>query len=244
MSRRQGQTKINFSTKWKLLMFNLIIWRIEQKIWSQHKKCIKWSINKLLQAKKFLQTCAKSTDSDHYAHAQSDLGRWSPLIYLISSNDFVSGQPRPWSECADVQADLSLHCPYAWRHVFAWNSQTSSIIFWSQLRSFTTLIIHCKFQPLHFNTYLENDFSTFSYGVQIWLYPKKVKGQPMIIIWTNFPDAIYQDSALKLSWFWRRRSLNVFTIYGHGSHLVQMALNHLNKLSIPFRQKASCERSG
>ena len=32
-------------------------------------------------------------------------------------------------------------------------------------------------------------------------------------------DTIYQDS--KLSWFWRRRFLSLFTICGHGSHLVQ-----------------------
>ena len=36
-------------------------------------------------------------------------------------------------------------------------------------------------------------------------------------------NAIYQDSAPKLSWFWRRRFLSVSTIYGHGSHLVQFA---------------------
>ena len=33
------------------------------------------------------------------------------------------------------------------------------------------------------------------------------------------PNAIYQDSALKLSWFWKRRFLSVFTIYGHGGCL-------------------------
>ena len=33
------------------------------------------------------------------------------------------------------------------------------------------------------------------------------------------PEYIYQDSALKLSWFVRRRLLGVFTIYGHGDHL-------------------------
>ena len=46
------------------------------------------------------------------------------------------------------------------------------------------------------------------------------------------PYAIYQDSASKLSWFWRRRFLSTFTIYRHGGHL-----NHSNKLSISFRQK-------
>ena len=34
-------------------------------------------------------------------------------------------------------------------------------------------------------------------------------------------NAIYQDSASKLSWFWRRRFLSLFTKYGQGGHLVQ-----------------------
>ena len=34
------------------------------------------------------------------------------------------------------------------------------------------------------------------------------------------PDAIYQESGLKLSCFWSRRCLNAFTIYWHGGHLV------------------------
>ena len=57
---------------------------------------------------------------------------------------------------------------------------------------FTTLITHSKFQPLVFITFWENDFSTFSpykcMGTQIWPCHKKVKGQPMIIIWTNLAD--------------------------------------------------------
>ena len=60
------------------------------------------------------------------------------------------------------------------------------------LKSFTTLIIHCKFQPLVFNTFWENDFSTFSpykcIVMQIWSCCKKVKGQPTTIIWTNLVD--------------------------------------------------------
>ena len=31
----------------------------------------------------------------------------------------------------------------------------------------------------------------------------------------------FQDSASKLSWFWRRIYLSVFTIYGHGGNIVQ-----------------------
>ena len=54
------------------------------------------------------------------------------------------------------------------------------------------------------------------------------------------PDAVYQDSASKLSWYWRRRFLSVFTIYGHDSHLVQWCRT-INKLSTSLQQKAPCE---
>ena len=52
-----------------------------------------------------------------------------------------------------------------------------------------------------------------------------LKGQPLTFIYTNLvdlgsPNAIYQDLASKLSCFWRKRLLSVFTIYRHGGHLV------------------------
>ena len=56
---------------------------------------------------------------------------------------------------------------------------------------------HCKFQPLVFNTYWENDFSLFSphkcMWVQIWPCHKEVKGHPMTIIWTNL---VYLESQM------------------------------------------------
>ena len=52
--------------------------------------------------------------------------------------------------------------------------------------------MHCKFQPLVFNIFWENDFSTVSpyrsMGSQIWHCCKKIKGHPRIIIWTNLID--------------------------------------------------------
>ena len=88
------------------------------------------------------------------------------------------------------------------------------------------------------------------YGAQIWPCSKNVKCQSTTIIWTTtydhhlnkfdrpwVPNAIYQGSASKLSWFWRWRFLSVLSIYGHCS----MARNHLNELSIPIWQKAPCE---
>ena len=37
-------------------------------------------------------------------------GLCSPFILSVVSNDSVSGQWRPWSDCADAQSDLGLHC--------------------------------------------------------------------------------------------------------------------------------------
>ena len=34
------------------------------------------------------------------------------LIYSTLSNDSVSGQRRPRSDCADAQSDLGLRCPH------------------------------------------------------------------------------------------------------------------------------------
>ena len=35
------------------------------------------------------------------------------------------------------------------------------------------------------------------------------------------PDNLCKDSATRHPWFWKRRFLKVFTIYGHGGHLGQ-----------------------
>ena len=74
------------------------------------------------QAKRCLRTCATCADSDHPAPAQSITRAFvlssigchygSPFIHSVVSNDSVSGQWRPWSDCADAQADLGLRCPH------------------------------------------------------------------------------------------------------------------------------------
>ena len=46
------------------------------------------------------------------ACARSHSGLCSPLILSIVPNNCVSGQQRPWSDCADAQADLGLRCPH------------------------------------------------------------------------------------------------------------------------------------
>ena len=54
---------------------------------------------------------------------------------------------------------------------------------------------------------------------------------------TCVPDAVYQVSMSSASWFWRRRFLKVFTIYGPGSHLGNVTLNiwKKNHPNIPWR---------
>ena len=53
------------------------------------------------------------------ACARSRSGRCSPLIQSIKSNYSCSGQRRPWSDCADAQADLGLRCLHLPEDVFS-----------------------------------------------------------------------------------------------------------------------------
>ena len=39
-------------------------------------------------------------------------GLCSPFIQSLVSNDSISGQWRPWSDCASAQSELSLCCPH------------------------------------------------------------------------------------------------------------------------------------
>ena len=55
------------------------------------------------------------------AYAKYHPGICSQFIHSIVSNDSVSGQGRPWSACADAQADLGLRWPHMpEKNVFAW----------------------------------------------------------------------------------------------------------------------------
>ena len=57
------------------------------------------------QAKICLRACGKCTYSDTtHACAKFDPGICFPLLHSIVSNDSVSGQRRPRSDCADAQA--------------------------------------------------------------------------------------------------------------------------------------------
>ena len=63
-------------------------------------------------------------------------------------------------------------------------------------------------------------------GKQIWPCCKKVKRQHRTIILAILGRSpvshnLCKDQGPGLIWFWRRRVLKVFTIYGHGSHFDQ-----------------------
>ena len=106
-----------------------------------------------------------------------------------------------------------------------------------------------KFQPSVKYILKKKDFSTFL-PIQIYKDAKLTlpyKGQRSTYVhhlnklgkaWNS--DALYQDSAPKLSRFWRRY-LKTFTSLWTGRPSCLMARNNLNKLVIPFRQKEPYE---
>ena len=67
------------------------------------------------QAKNCLPACTKCAHAHHPAHTQGLIQVFALYWYIICSivsNDSGSGLWRPWSDCADAQADLGLRCPH------------------------------------------------------------------------------------------------------------------------------------
>ena len=109
-----------------------------------------------MQRKKstFRRTCGKCADSGP-VHP----GLCSPFIHSVVSNDSVSGQWRPWSDCADAQADLGLRCPHTPKDIFSQSAaqmiRTFSVYIslywnpymfisnWSQRQPLLLWFIHC-----------------------------------------------------------------------------------------------------
>ena len=63
----------------------------------------------------------------------------------------------------------------------------------------------------------------------------------------SFPYDICKDSVIRHPWFWRRRFLKVFTIYGHGGHLRQWTATILAIFHFPAQgrlQKSSIDSGG
>ena len=67
-----------------------------------------------------MQVVLQCTDSDSArARAKSHRGIFFPLIHTMMTNDFVSGQRRPWSDYANAQAHLGLRCPHMLKDTFS-----------------------------------------------------------------------------------------------------------------------------
>ena len=61
----------------------------------------------------FFRTFSKCTNSDSsQACRKSQPGICFPLLHSVVSDNSVSGQRRPWSDCANAQAGLDLRCPH------------------------------------------------------------------------------------------------------------------------------------
>ena len=73
------------------------------------------SISKFLLAassEKFLRTCAKMRKFRSSCTCAKYHPSFAPFIHSIVPNDSVSSEWRPWSDCADTQAELGHRCPH------------------------------------------------------------------------------------------------------------------------------------
>ena len=108
------------------------------------------------------------TSRSSYECAKYHPGISSPFLYFVVSNDSVSGQRRPWSYCADAQADLRPRCPhmpegtlFSWRIHFwivwakcTWSDETAQAQSCLSMRTAydrthilpwcSSLLSHCK----------------------------------------------------------------------------------------------------
>ena len=57
-------------------------------------------------------TCKMSRSRSFGACAKYHPGLCSPVIHSVVWKTSVRGHGRPWSDCADAQADLDLRCPH------------------------------------------------------------------------------------------------------------------------------------
>ena len=82
---------------------------------SEHLSIICLSVNLFKwygpsHVKKCLWTCAKCVNISFCTWAKYHPGLCSRSIHFVVSNDSCNGQLRPWSDSADVQADLDRRC--------------------------------------------------------------------------------------------------------------------------------------
>ena len=118
--------------------------------------------------------------------------------------------------------------------------------FWSKLKHFTTLIIQCKFKPLVLNTYWrKNAFSTFP-SIQIYrdtnlTLPQKGQRSTYDHHFNKLCRAWFLMLYTKIqpeSFLGSREDFQEFLPYMDMAPFCSIMRNLLNKLAIPFRQKA------
>ena len=107
------------------------------------------------------------------ACAKYHLGLCSPFIISLVSSDYVSGQRRPWSDCASAQSDLGLRCPHMPEDTFLpgearINNHIPLIpaVLWS--------IIQCLFETYY------KPFANWTYALRlVWVGSAKFKFNQM-----------------------------------------------------------------
>ena len=85
----------------------MVLWELVTFIWAAPTEKVLSSMRKMCGFISF-----RTSSNSH-------TGICSPLKHSIVSNESVSGQWRPWSDCADGQADLGIRCPHMPEYTFS-----------------------------------------------------------------------------------------------------------------------------
>ena len=112
------------------------------------------------------------------AFAKHHSGFASLFIHSVVSNDSLSGQWRPWSDCADAQADLYLRCSHLPEETFTNGAAPNSLLPANdQLDNYSS-----RFQRQQVTYLLKHNFSnkTRHYSAsKVLVYGKLIK----LLVW-------------------------------------------------------------
>ena len=92
----------------------------------------------LYYMQKCLRTCAKCAHSDLPEHARR-------LIRALLYQMIVSGQWRPWSDCADAQSDQGLRCSHTPEDTFSHGSAKLYVTSFVSVLNICNLVLDCFF---------------------------------------------------------------------------------------------------
>ena len=101
-------SKVALLHRFYCIWFCCVTYMNHKPVWAH----ILYKLNGPLQAKMCLRAYAKFTGLDSSCACAKYPGLCYLFIHSVVSNDSVSGQWRPWSDCADAQSDLGPHCPH------------------------------------------------------------------------------------------------------------------------------------